>query len=116
MEIIEITNNDSCLENIWPEKVLMQKIISFLNLGFEGFNKRNVLDLLEADKEPLSYEELFQLQAEAAFDEETELVVSKQLTSKSLSKSSSYFEQGINIFLKNILILTSNVALKILWE
>jgi hypothetical protein len=64
-----------------------------------------VFDLLKADREPLSYEELIQLQAEPAFDEETEPVVSKQLTSKNLSKAFS---------LRTI--LTSNVALKFLEE
>ncbi|XP_026467712.1 serine/threonine-protein kinase Nek8-like [Ctenocephalides felis] len=41
------------------------------------------------------------LQAEPAIDEDTEPVVSKQLTSKIMSSAFSYFEQGINIFLEN---------------
>lgn len=44
-----------------------------------------VLDRLEADREPLSYEECIQLQAEPIFDEETEHVVFKQLTSNKFS-------------------------------
>ena len=43
-----------------------------MDLGFEGLNECDVLDLLEADREPVSYEELIQLQAEPALDEETE--------------------------------------------
>ncbi|CAG9840851.1 unnamed protein product [Diabrotica balteata] len=68
---------------------------------FEICVNGDVLDILEADREPLSYDELIQLKAEPAVDEETEPVVSKQLTSNNLSKAFSYFEQGINILLEN---------------
>ena len=67
------------------------------DLSFEDLNESDVLDLLAADREPLSYEELIQLQA----DEDTEPVVSQQLTSKIMSSAFSYFEQGINILLEN---------------
>ncbi|CAG9826169.1 unnamed protein product [Diabrotica balteata] len=64
-------------------------------------NEGDELDILEANREPLSYDELIQLQAEPAVDEETEPVVSKQLTLNNLSKAFSYIEQGINILLAN---------------
>ena len=101
-------------KKIWPECVKSTNAkVNFLpkisqnsldlvhDLGFDGLIVRDVLDLLEADREPLSHEELIQLQAEPAFDEETEPVVSKHLTSKNLSSAFSYFEQGIDILLKN---------------
>lgn len=63
------------------------------DLGFEDLNESDVLDLLAADKEPLSYEELIQLQAEPAIYEEREPVVSKRLISKIMSSAFSYFEK-----------------------
>lgn len=110
---LKLTTMNHVWKKIWPECVIYDTEVNFLpeirqdildvahDLGFEGLNERDVLDLLEADRESLSYEELIQLQAEPAFDEETEPVVFKQLTSKNLSKSFSYFEQGINILLEN---------------
>lgn len=74
MEGIKINNNESCMEknmarmckntdaevNFLPE--IRQNILDLAHdLGFEGLNERDVLDLLEADREPLSYEELIQL-------------------------------------------------------
>ncbi|XP_067143383.1 tigger transposable element-derived protein 1-like [Centruroides vittatus] len=97
---LKLTTMNHVWKKIWPECVkstdaevnflpeIRQNILDLAHdLGFEGLNERDVLDLLEADREPLSYEELIQLQAEPAFDEETEPVVSKQLTSKNLSKA-----------------------------
>ncbi|KAL3286982.1 hypothetical protein HHI36_001468 [Cryptolaemus montrouzieri] len=84
MEVIEINNNEPCLDknkarmckiidaevNFLPE--IRQNILDLVHdLGIEGLNERDVFDLLEADKKPLAYEELIQLQA---FDKETELV------------------------------------------
>ncbi|XP_067122117.1 tigger transposable element-derived protein 1-like [Centruroides vittatus] len=110
---LKLTTINHVWKKIWPERVkstdaevnflpeIRQNILDLAHdLGFEGLNERDVVDLLEADREPLSHEELIQLQAEPAFDEETEPVVSKQLTSKNLSKAFSYFEQGINILLE----------------
>lgn len=113
MEGIKINNNEPCLEKIWSECVkstdaevnflreIRQNILDLAHdLGFQGLFECDVLDLLEADNEPVSYEELILLQTEPALDEEGEPVVSKQLTSKNLSKAFSYFEQGINILLE----------------
>ncbi|XP_026482144.1 putative defense protein 3 [Ctenocephalides felis] len=85
-------------KKIWPECIkttdaevnflpeVRQNILDLAHdLGFEDLNESDVLDLLAADREPLSYEELIQLQAEPAIDEDAEPVVSKQLTSKIMS-------------------------------
>ncbi|KAK9507140.1 hypothetical protein O3M35_007056 [Rhynocoris fuscipes] len=86
--------------NFLPE--VRQNILDLAHdLGFEDLNESDELDLLAADREPLSYEELIQLQAESTIDEDTEPVVSKQLTSKIMSSAFSYFEQGINILVEN---------------
>lgn len=55
-----------------------------------------MLDLVEAEREPLSYGELIQMDVEPAFDEEMEPAISKQLTLKNVSTVFSYFEQGKN--------------------
>ncbi|XP_055584938.1 putative CENPB DNA-binding domain-containing protein 1 [Uranotaenia lowii] len=54
------------------------------------------------ESDPLSYEDLIvEVKSEPVSDEETEHVVSKQLTSEKISKAFSCFEQGIRIFLEN---------------
>lgn len=111
---LKSTTMNHVWKKIWPECIkttdaevnflpeVRQNILDLAHdLGFEDLNESDVLDLLAADREPLSYEELIQLQAEPAIDEDTEPVVSKQLTSKIMSSAFSYFEQGINILLEN---------------
>ncbi|KAK9505082.1 hypothetical protein O3M35_009224 [Rhynocoris fuscipes] len=111
---LKSTTMNHVWKKIWPECIkttdaevnflpeVRQNILYLAHdLGFEDLNESDVLDLLAADREPLSYEELIQLQAEPAIDEDTEPVVSKQLTSKIMSSAFSYFEQGINILLEN---------------
>ncbi|KAK9501289.1 hypothetical protein O3M35_012030 [Rhynocoris fuscipes] len=116
---LKSTTMNHVWKKIWPECIkttdaevnflpeVRQNILDLAHdLGFEDLNESDVLDLLAADREPLSYEELIQLQAEPAIDEDTEPVVSKQLTSKQLtskimSSAFSYFEQGINILVEN---------------
>ncbi|KAK9510288.1 hypothetical protein O3M35_005105 [Rhynocoris fuscipes] len=78
-------------KKIWPECIkTTDAVVNFLpevrqnildlahDLGFEDLNESDVLDLLAADREPLSYEELIQLQAEPAIDEDTEPVVNRE--------------------------------------
>ncbi|XP_055374920.1 tigger transposable element-derived protein 1-like [Condylostylus longicornis] len=111
---LKSTTMNHVWKKIWPECIkttdaevnflpeVRQNILDLAHdLGFEDLNESDVLDLLAADREPLSYEELIQLQAKPAIDEDTEPVVSKQLTPKIMSSAFSYFEQGINILLEN---------------
>lgn len=111
---LKLTTMNHVWKQIWPECIesadaevnliheIMQNILDLAHyLSFEGLNERDVLDLLEADREPISYVETKQLKAELRSDEEAEPVVFKQLTSENLSNAFSYFEQGINILLEN---------------
>ncbi|KAK9498838.1 hypothetical protein O3M35_003394 [Rhynocoris fuscipes] len=97
---LKSTTMNHVWKKIWPECIkttdaevnflpeVRQNILDLAHdLGFEDLNESDVLDLLAADREPLSYEELIQLQAEPAIDEDTEPVVSKQLTSKIMSSA-----------------------------
>ena len=85
--------------NPWPKCVKSANaVVTFLpqnrktgsdladDLSFEGLNERYVLDLVEANREPLSYEEVIRLQADPKI--------------KTNSKVFPYFEQGINILLE----------------
>ena len=107
MEGIEIKHNEACLEKditrmhknwrswSWNTTNHIEPVVN--DLGFEDLEEVDVLDLLNADIESLSHEELVQFEEERTLGEETEPAVCKQLTLKNLPNALSHFEQGINI-------------------
>nr|XP_046908652.1 putative CENPB DNA-binding domain-containing protein 1 [Dermatophagoides farinae]XP_046908653.1 putative CENPB DNA-binding domain-containing protein 1 [Dermatophagoides farinae] len=107
LSIFENLKNDQTDESV--KDITFQASRGWFEKFKNRFNLRNlklrgdVTDLLEADRESLSYEELIQLQTEPQFSDETESepVVSKKLTSKNLSNAFSHIEQAINIIIKN---------------
>lgn len=63
--------------------------------------QHDVIDLRDADREPLSKAELIQLETNLHLIRTIKSVVCRQLTPKNLSNALSYYQQGINILLKN---------------
>ena len=95
-------------KKIWPECIKTNKpevdslseirqniLILGCHLGFEDLEEGDLVGLLEADREPLSNEELIQFDQQLALDEEP--AVCQQLTAKNLSNALSDFAQGMNI-------------------
>ena len=104
------TTMNQIWKKIWPECIqsheeveslskIRENILNLANdIGFENMEESDLIDLLDADREHLSNEELIQLEpAQANTIEESKPIKSKQLTSNDLSRALSHFEQGINI-------------------
>lgn len=94
-----ITNSDSEFESLYE---IIQNILNLANeLGFKEVKERDVINLLDVENEPLSNEELLQLETNISIDEEQEPLVCRELTPKNISDALSHFRKGINILLKN---------------
>jgi len=79
-----------------------KNILTLANgLGFVNLEERDVIDLLDADREPLSYEELIQLDTDVTLDEEPVPPACPKLRLQKLSNALSHIEQAINLFLQN---------------
>jgi hypothetical protein len=108
-----------CIKTNEPEvdsisEIRQNILILGSHLGFEDLEEDDLIGLLDADREPLSNEELIQYDTQQLLDEEPKPPVSQKLTAKNLSNALSYFEQGMNILLNNI--PTNDAVLKCLEE
>ena len=68
--------------------------------------ERDVIDLLKADREPLSHEELIQLDTETTLDEKPVPAACPKLKLQNLSNALPYIERGINLFIIIYFIIT----------
>ncbi|KAK9731886.1 DDE superfamily endonuclease [Popillia japonica] len=64
-----------CIKSNEPEVSSLSEIRQNLsnNLGFEDLEEGDLVDLLDADREPLSNDELIQLEIDRALDKESDL-------------------------------------------
>lgn len=111
---VQSTTLNRAWKSVWPECVvtseidiasvseIYQNILGIaVNNGFENLNESDIVNLLNSESEPLTDEELLQLESGHNI-EDTERVTPtpKELTSKQLTEALNHFEQGTRILLQ----------------
>lgn len=112
---IQSTTLNKAWKSVWPECVvtsevdidsvttICQNILDIaVNNEFEDVDESDIVNLLNSESEPLTDEELLQLESAHEMKETDEVTpTQKKLTSKELTEALNHCEQGALILLKS---------------